>query len=179
MVQRCTNQNSPAFDHYKSRAVTICDRWLHGEDNKTGFHCFLDDMGERPSMAHTLERSDNDKGYYPGNCVWASKKEQARNRSTTHVFLHQGRQKTIEELAADTGMTQDSLRWRLLKKKMPIELALSLPVQKGIRFTRENPLILIEFEGEMLTIRQIAERSGLSVATVRGRHKHGKPLVRS
>lgn len=176
MVQRCTNPNAPAFDHYNSRAITICDRWLHGEDGKSGFHCFLEDMGERPSLKHTLERRDNDEGYYPDNCEWATMKAQGRNRTTTYLFLHEGREKTIEELAADTGLTTDSLRWRLLKKKMPLDEALSLPVQKGIRFSRETPLTLVEFEGEMLTLRQVAERTGLSVATIRGRHRHNRPF---
>lgn len=177
MIQRCTNPGSPSFKHYNGRGITVCERWQFGQDGLSGFSCFLADVGERPSLDLTLERIDNDKGYYPGNCKWATRAEQFRNRTTTRLFLHEGKQKTIEELAAETGLSTDSLRWRLIRKKMPIEQALSVQVQKGIRFTRDVPLVLVEFEGEMLTLRQISERTGLSVPTIRGRYRHGKPLV--
>jgi len=49
-------------------------RWLD-------FRMFLSDMGERPELSLTLERSDNNRGYWPDNCIWASRKTQSRNRS--------------------------------------------------------------------------------------------------
>jgi hypothetical protein len=177
MMQRCTIPNSPAFEHYKNRGISVCDRWRAGEDGLSGFSCFLADVGERPSLRHTLERVDNDKGYFPGNCEWATMKAQGRNRITTHLFLHDGKEKTLDELASDTGLTVDALRWRLVRKRMPLDQALALPVQKGTRFSRAVPLTLIEFKGERLTLRQISERTGLSLPTLRGRHKHNRPLV--
>jgi hypothetical protein len=177
MIQRCTNPRSSAFEHYKSRGISICDRWKSGVGEKSGFTCFLEDLGERPSLRHSIERIDNDAGYFPGNCEWATKKAQARNRTTTHLFMHEGKEKTIEEIAAATGLTTDSLRWRLLKKKIPIDQALSLPVQKGIRFTRTVPLVLIEFKGKMLTLRQLSEETGIYLGTIKYRHKHGISLL--
>jgi len=77
MKERCLNKNNHAYKNYGGRGISISDRWVND------FSVFLQDMGERPSLSHTLERTDNNKGYYPDNCYWATKKEQGRNRSTT------------------------------------------------------------------------------------------------
>ena len=72
MVQRCTNPNAPTFAYYGGRGITLCERWRT-------FEHFLDDMGVRPDGL-TLDRIDNDKGYEPGNCRWATWSEQMSHR---------------------------------------------------------------------------------------------------
>lgn len=76
MVQRCTNPNHIGYPRYGGRGITVCGRWLGSE----GFENFLSDMGERPA-GMSIDRKDNDLGYSPDNCRWASKQEQTVNKS--------------------------------------------------------------------------------------------------
>lgn len=73
MINRCTNPNVPHYDNYGGRGITVCERWLSSFEN------FLEDMGE-PPPTHTIDRLDNDKGYFKENCAWRTPKEQANNR---------------------------------------------------------------------------------------------------
>ncbi|GJD92882.1 hypothetical protein OCOJLMKI_0065 [Methylobacterium iners] len=73
MHSRCTNQKLEAYKYYGGRGISVCAAWKD-------FSQFLADMGPRPSPAHSIERLDNDGNYEPGNCVWATREVQSKNK---------------------------------------------------------------------------------------------------
>ena len=79
MIARCYRVSCKDYKHSGSRGITMCDRWRFGEHGKHAFECFLEDMGPKPSPRHTLDRIENDGGYEPSNCRWATPHEQRTN----------------------------------------------------------------------------------------------------
>jgi len=117
MKQRCYNTKNKHFKNYGGRGITVCDRWLH--DYKT----FISDMGDRPE-GMTIERIDNDKGYSPENCKWATKSEQQLNRRITNKFIIDGKEIIPAIVAKQLGMKSDSILNRI-KKGLPLDKILS------------------------------------------------------
>lgn len=74
MKGRCTNPKSHKWPYYGGRGITVCDRWL------TDFKAFAADMGEPPTVKHSIDRINNDGNYEPGNCRWATIAQQSSNR---------------------------------------------------------------------------------------------------
>lgn len=75
MKQRCYDPNHVGYVYYGEKGITVCDRW----QGIGGFQRFLEDMGEKPSTYHTLDRIDPSMGYTPENCRWATPDIQAAN----------------------------------------------------------------------------------------------------
>mgnify|MGYP000232883929 FL=1 len=88
---RCYNPNTVSYQNYGGRGITVCQRWLDSFKN------FLFDMGERPSKRHSIERLNNNDGYSPGNCVWATATEQNNNKRSNHKITIKGITKKIKE----------------------------------------------------------------------------------
>src|SRR6266849_4946256 len=89
MRKRCMNPRNKYFHRYGGRGIKVCKRW----DN---YSLFLSDMGEVPSGL-TLDRKNNDGNYEPGNCRWATKKEQSHNSSRAKKITFGGKTLCVRE----------------------------------------------------------------------------------
>ncbi len=119
MKSRCSNKKHKMFYLYGGRGISVCDRWLDSFEN------FLADVGECPPDKKSLDRFPNKNGNYePGNCRWATAKEQSRNMRRNKIITFNGVSKCVAEWAEELGIHQGALRYRL--DNLPLEEALTM-----------------------------------------------------
>lgn len=119
MISRCTNEDDKSYEEYAGKGITVCERWLN-------FDNFLEDMGLMPEPDMTIERVENSVGYQPGNCTWATRKEQARNRSTSRMLTLNGETKTMAEWGEIYGHKRTLIADRL-RDGWSVEEAITTP----------------------------------------------------
>jgi hypothetical protein len=115
MRDRCYNSKNPSFEHYGGRGIKVCEQW------RENFAQFVADMGEAPE-GKSLDRIDNDLGYSPENCRWATIKEQLNNQRRNHRITHDGKTQTLAQWADELGIRVDTLHKRI--QRMSAEKAL-------------------------------------------------------
>ncbi len=116
MITRCTNHNRNGASNYIGRGISVCERWLNS------FEYFLKDMGERPD-GKTLDRFPNQNGNYePGNCRWATIKEQGNNTRRCRIISYNGKTQNITQWATELGVSQFTLFDRLRRGLEPSEI---------------------------------------------------------
>lgn len=119
MIQRCECSTDHAYPRYGARGICVCELWRRSFET---FRSWAAETGYRKGLS--IDRINNDEGYSPENCRWATKKEQGRNRSTC-VYV-QG--KCVSEWADDAVVALSTVRSRL-KKGWTIEDAVSVPAR--------------------------------------------------
>ena len=128
MRGRCENPAAINFLRYGGRGITVCERWKKFEN-------FLSDMGARPE-GMTLDRIDNNGNYEPGNCRWATRKEQCANRrgkGSRHIVEFNGKYQSIKQWAIELGMSPRSLYRRIVSRQWPVAEAFALPLGSTLR----------------------------------------------
>lgn len=103
MLTRCTNPNSMHYYRYGGRGIKVSERWLHS------FETFLEDMGSRPKGRYSIERKNNEGNYEPGNCFWATDRQQTRNRGlfknnkagVKGIFFENSTEKWVASIGVD------------------------------------------------------------------------------
>lgn len=131
MCRRCETASDTNYAKYAGRGIRVCIRW------RNSFWCFYDDMGPRPTKQHTIERKDNDGDYEPGNCVWASKRQQARNKRSTHWLEHNGERLSVAEWADRIGITPFTLLARI-RLGWSTERALTQPLRGKAQYGNQR-----------------------------------------
>ena len=123
MKSRCLNKADAGYPNYGGRGIKVCERWRNSFEN------FLEDMGEKPSPQHSLDRIDVNGDYTPENCRWATRKEQANNKRTSAYLTLGERTQTVSQWAEELSMPRPTLEWRITAGWDSIK-ALTHPVRK-------------------------------------------------
>jgi len=130
MRSRCNNPTHAAYKDYGARGIKICPEW------ENSFERFYADMGPRPSVAHSIEREDVDRGYEPDNCHWATNLEQHRNTRRTRYVEIDGVVSTLAEAAAQMGISKSALSHRIERGRPGMKF---VPRQKPTPVFRASP----------------------------------------
>lgn len=109
--KRCGNPNSTEYKRYGARGIRVCERW-------NSFDNFLEDMGNRPSATHSIERIDNSKGYFPENCRWATPKEQANNTRRNVIVKINSKEMTLAQAVRSPEANPYSLSYDVVKYRV-------------------------------------------------------------
>lgn len=108
MRLRCTEPKNSAYHAYGGRGIRVCARWLNSVE------AFIADMGPKPSPKHELDRyPDNDGNYEPGNCRWATRSENDRNRRSNRLVECRGETLTLVAWAERGGVRAETIAERL------------------------------------------------------------------
>lgn len=118
ILLRCKSNHPAHYKKYKGRGICVCDRWL-------AFENFLEDMGPRPTTAHSIDRIDNDGNYEPRNCRWADKTTQSRNRRYCREITFNGKTQLLSDWAEEIGLNVSTLWMRLDVYNWPLSKALT------------------------------------------------------
>jgi len=123
MKERCYSPSRREYSNYGGRGIRVCERW------RKSFMAFYADMGPRPSFAHSIDRIDGNGDYEPGNCRWATRAEQNRNRKDNRFLEFNGERLCLADWAKRFGMRKGTLHDRLARG-MSVREALTTPVRQ-------------------------------------------------
>lgn len=117
IIQRCTNPKDKRYHLYGGRGILVCDSWKE-------YSNFLKDMGRKPSAEYSIDRIDNNKGYYPANCRWATREQQDANLQRSIKVPWDGEILSLTQLCKKLGINYRNALHRY-KRGFPLETVLS------------------------------------------------------
>lgn len=113
MINRCSTNQSFVNKDYAGRGIKVCDEWMP----PNGFNVFISDMGLRPSTGHSIDRINNDEGYYKGNCRWATNYVQKRNTSYNLWYEFNGIRMVVTDWEKKWGIPKNSIQAHIKRGK--------------------------------------------------------------
>jgi len=122
MKTRCFNPKAQQYANYGARGITVCAAW------RDSFEAFIADMGARPSSKHSLDRIDNERGYEPENCRWATVHQQNNNQRHNRLIEVDGVVSTVAEAIARLGAHPATIKTRI-NRGWSIDRAFSVPIK--------------------------------------------------
>lgn len=123
MMQRCYNPKNPGYKNYGGRGIEVCKKWHT-------FQGFISDMYETWEKGLSIERKENNKGYYKGNCKWATYREQCRNQRRSHKITINGETLNVSQWSERMGFKPNLIHGRI-RKGWSKEEAVLTPLKKS------------------------------------------------
>lgn len=161
MRQRCNNPNHEAYHNYGERGIKVCEDW----DDYTNFKSWSMSNGYKSYLS--IDRINNDLGYSPCNCRWATRREQSMNTRRNVKIFYKNKILGIEEWAEEFGITLSSMHHRLYRgwtmeeiEKIPQGERRNIPSKKTLLF---------EFDGKKRSLKELSEISGIKPMTIYSR----------
>lgn len=136
MMSRCYRPSAGGYQFYGGRGIKVCERWH-------AFPDFLSDMGECAADL-TLERNDANADYGPGNCRWATRQEQDRNKRDTRFITINGRTQCLLDWTTETGINYETALNRLQRGWEP-ERAITEPANRENRWRAQEDALIRAF----------------------------------
>lgn len=162
MLQRCNNPKSPKYEYWGGRGILIEDnRWLQ-------FINFFNDMGECPQWG-SIDRIDNNRGYFKSNCKWSDDKQQALNRRTNRLLEYKGQTFPLKKWTILLGLKYITINQRI-QAGWSVQEAFETP-------TKDNRFI--EFNNEIRTLSEWARLLGIRFDTLLSRLNKGWSVERT
>lgn len=127
--RRCHDSTRHDYPRYGGRGIKVCYEWL------ISFQAFLNHVGKRPSKNHSLDRINSNRGYEPGNCRWATRKEQGRNKSNNRLITYKNQTLCLSEWCELLGIKRHVIKCRL-SLGWTVEKAFETPVGSINRWTK-------------------------------------------
>lgn len=191
MMARCYDSNSKAYADYGGRGIKVCDRW-HDISK------FVLDLPEGFKKGLEIDRIDNNGDYEPGNVRWATDSQNSDNRRTARLLTLNGKTQSLRRWSEEVGIDERVISSRIIKYGWNDEKALTTPPmsatermeeahktrwaghKKKADPTPKPPLMRFPVGGEMLTISEISEKTGISGKLLRKRIvERGWPVDRA
>lgn len=178
MKTRCRNPHQVRYEDYGGRGIDICDEWANS------YLTFKEwAISNGYCEGKTIDRIDNEKGYFPENCRWATHKEQQRNKRNNRLVTLNGETKPLSEWSEITGIRHGVLWQRVFHLGWPIEKAFTTPPYGNKdykpRIERMKPVHQYDKDGNILatfaSIKDASETTGTNrnniSSVIHGRRK--------
>lgn len=154
LKQRCLNKKNPNYLNYGGRGIAVCSEWLTFKS----FYDWSINSGYKANL--TIERIDNDLGYSPSNCKWATRLEQANNTRRNLIVEYKGKRQTLSQWAREVGIDKGTLLYRLKS---------GWTVAKSFSILPTHSFSTILFRGKTQSIGKWAKELNIKDTTLRRR----------
>lgn len=161
MKRRCSLVTDGRWSDYGGRGIQVCGAWI------SSYEEFLKDMGLPPTLAHQIDRNDNDGNYCKDNCSWVTATENGRNKRNNVMMTAFGKTMTQSAWALELGVKRETIAMRVKRGYSPEE-SLSIGADRASKKSYITPA------GQFASIKEAADHYGLSISGAHGRFKSDK-----